>query len=189
MHPRVAARFEAEQLEPVLDIGCGDGALRMALSPAWPWVGLDDDEPLLRAAGRPGALSDARRCPVRDASCGAVAALWMLYHLDDPTLAIAEARRVLRPGGLFATCTTTRDDAPELLEFFGPPDPTPFDAEEAPELVAEVFGPDRVEIYRWDGPFTVLPDRDAVATFLHGRAISAAGAPPRSQARSRRRSP
>ena len=31
VHPRVAARFEAEQLEPVLDIGCGDGALRMAL--------------------------------------------------------------------------------------------------------------------------------------------------------------
>ena len=127
----------------------------MALAPAWPWVGLDEDVALLRAAGRPVVRADATTCPVRDDSCGAAAALWMLYHLDDPRVAIAEARRVLRQGGLFATCTTTRDDSPELVEFFGPPEPTSFDAEEAPELVAEVFGADRVEIDRWDGPFTV----------------------------------
>jgi SAM-dependent methyltransferase len=171
VHPRVAARFEAEGLSPVLDIGCGDGALRMALPPGWPWVGVDDDEPLLRAAG-PGALSDATQLPARNECSGAAAALWMLYHLDDPLVAIAEAHRVLRAGGLFATCTTTRDDSPELFDFFGPPEPTPFDAEEAPDLVAEVFGPNCVEVDRWDGPFIVLPDRDAVRTYLRGRGIS-----------------
>jgi SAM-dependent methyltransferase len=172
VHPRVAARFEAEHREPVLDIGCGDGALRMILPAGWPWIGIDEDDALLRAAGRPGMLGDAARCPVRDGSVDAAAALWMLYHLDDPLLAIEEARRVLRPGGLFATCTTSRDDSPELVEFFGPPDPTPFDAEEAPALVAQVFGSDAVDVESWDGPFTVLPDRDAVATYLRGRGIS-----------------
>ena len=49
---------------------------------------------------------------------------------------------------------------------------TPFDAEEAPDMVADVFGPDRVTVDRWDGPFTVLPDRDAVATYVRGRGIS-----------------
>jgi SAM-dependent methyltransferase len=171
VHPRVAARIQEEHLEPVLDIGCGDGALRMALPPSIPWIGIDEDEALLQAAGLSGMLADATRCPVRDGSVGAAAALWMLYHLDDPRLAIAEARRVLRNGGLFATCTTSREDSPELFEYFGPPDPTPFDAEEAPGLVAEVFGAGRVESDSWDGPFTVLPDRDAVATYLRGRGI------------------
>ena len=131
VHPMVAARIEDERLRPVLDMGCGDGALRMALPAEWPWVGLDEDEALLRAAGRPATLSDAGHCPVRDVSFGAVAALWMLYHLDEPRVAISEAHRALRPGGLFATSTTARDDSPQLVEFFGPPDPTPFDAEEA----------------------------------------------------------
>jgi hypothetical protein len=38
-------------------------------------------------------------------------------------------------------------------------------------MVAAVFGAERVAVDRWDGPFTVLPDRDAVATFLRGRGI------------------
>ena len=154
-------------------MGCGDGALRTALPAEWPWVGLDEDEALLRAAGRPATLSDAGHCPVRDGSFGAVAALWMLYHLDEPRDAISEACRALRPGGLFATSTTARDDSPEFVEFFGPPDPTPFDAEEGPDIVAGVFGSARVEVFRWDGPFTVLPDRTAVATYLRGRGIAA----------------
>jgi len=39
-------------------------------------------------------------------------------------------------------------------------------------MVADVFGADRVVVDTWDGPYTVLPDRDAVATFLRGRGIS-----------------
>ena len=34
-----------------------------------------------------------------------VAALWMLYHVPDVDRAIAEVRRVLRPGGLFVAVT------------------------------------------------------------------------------------
>jgi hypothetical protein len=83
---------------------------------------------------------------------------------------------VLRSGGLFAATTTARDDSPELHPFFGAPEPTPFDAEEAPDIVADVFGADRVEVDRWDGPFVVLPDAEAVTTYLRGRGISAGAA-------------
>jgi SAM-dependent methyltransferase len=176
IHPMVATRIVEEALRPVLDIGCGDGALRTALPAGWPWIGLDEDAGLLRGAGPPCARADALWCPVRNASVGAAAALWMLYHFDDPRLVIAQAHRALRAGGLFATCTTARDDSPELERYFGPADATPFDAEEAVDVVADVFGAANVEAQRWDGPYTILPDGDAVATYLRGRGISREGA-------------
>jgi SAM-dependent methyltransferase len=176
VHRDVAERIQREGLTPVLDIGCGDGALRVELQPGWSWIGLDENEALLRAAGRPCAQADAVQCPIRDETCGAAAALWMLYHFDEPRDVIREAHRMLRPGGLFVACTTARDDSPELHPFFGPPDPTPFDAEEAVEILSSVFGATRVEEIRWDGPFTVLPDRAAIETYLRGRGISTGAA-------------
>ena len=100
----------------------------------------------------------------------------MLYHLEQPRLAIAEAHRALRDGGVFLACTSARSDSPELHPFFGPPEPTTFDAEEAVEIVAGVFGAGNVDAVRWDGPFTVLPDRDAIAVYLRGRGVSVEGA-------------
>ena len=91
----------------------------------------------------------------------AVTALWVLYHLERPTDAIAEAFRVLRPGGLFAACSSRRDDAPELM---APTAPTTFDAEDAPDLVAEVFG--AVEVQTWDEPLVELADGDEVRAYL-----------------------
>src|SRR6266536_479663 len=75
-------------------------------------------------------------------------------------VAIAEARRVLRPAGLFAACTASRRNDPELTDGYPP---SPFDAEEAPAIVASVFGD--VDVDSWDGPYTVLPDRDAVLRY------------------------
>ena len=57
--------------------------------------------------------------------------------------------------------TGRRDDSPELLPVAAP---TTFDAEEAPGLVAEVFG--TVEVESWDAPLVVLRDRDEVARYL-----------------------
>jgi SAM-dependent methyltransferase len=41
----------------------------------------------------------------------------MLYHLDDPVGAVAEARRVLRPDGVFFACTTSRNNDPEVIRW------------------------------------------------------------------------
>ena len=167
MTRRATARIVDEGLQPVLDVGCGDGRLAEELPDAWPVIGLDVD-------GWAGVtvVGDAAALPIRAGSCGAVTALWVLYQLDDPAAAIAEARRVLRPGGLFAACTSTRADSPELLAHLPPQPVTTFDGEEAPATVAAVFGD--VEVERWDGPGEHLATRHEVAEHLAKRGVDEA---------------
>jgi SAM-dependent methyltransferase len=86
--------------------------------------------------------------------------LWMLYPLETPLQAIREAKRVLRPGGLFVASTAARNTCPELTDGYPP---STFDAEEAEGLVAEIF--DHVETERWDAPMTHVLDQDAVKCF------------------------
>lgn len=169
VHEVVAARVADERLAPVLDVGCGDGVLAELLAPRH-WIGIDASATLLSAGPRPATRADAGALPVAGCTMGAVAALWMLYHLEDPTTVVREAYRVLQPGGLFVACTSRRDDSPELLELLGSePEPSSFDAEEAPDLVAAVFG--AVEVESWDGRFVHLPDRRAVQAYLRGRGV------------------
>jgi SAM-dependent methyltransferase len=94
------------------------------------------------------------RLPVAGMCADAVAALYTLYHYDDPLEPIREARRVLRPGGLFAACAPNRDSDPELARAVpGWGAPSPFDGEDAESIVASVFSApgDTVKAERWDG--------------------------------------
>jgi SAM-dependent methyltransferase len=115
--------------------------------------------------------ADASVLPIRDQSAGAFAALWMLYHVDEPARVIADAARVLRPGGLFVASTSSRSSDPELTDGYPP---TPFDAEEAPDIVAAVFG--NVDVERWDAPMTFLSDRNAVLRFCRSHSLPPAAA-------------
>ncbi|WP_413812773.1 class I SAM-dependent methyltransferase [Streptomyces sp. OE57] len=65
----------------------------------------------------PAVLGDALRLPFRAESFDGAAALWMLYHLADPMLALQEAHRVLRAGGLLAVSTVSRHNDRELELF------------------------------------------------------------------------
>lgn len=90
------------------DLGCGTGALAATLAP---WVrqvvAVDREPEMLEEAGRrvEGTENvelrqgDLESLPCRDAELDLVFALLVLHLLPDPQAALAEAARVLRPGG------------------------------------------------------------------------------------------
>jgi SAM-dependent methyltransferase len=168
VHPYVAARFAAAGAQTVLDVGGGHGRLARLL-PGLSMRGLlvDLSPTMLNLAPRPSVRADGARLPVADASVDAVAALYTLYHYADPLLPIAEARRVLRPGGLFAACAANRDSDPELARVIpGWGNASPFDGEDAEAVVASVFDApgDTVQADPWDSPLVTLCSiPDAVA--------------------------
>ena len=51
---------------------------------------------------------------------------------------------------------------------------TTFDAEDAPELLAQVF--DEITVHRWDAPLVTLPTTDGVRDYLVGRQAPRAAA-------------
>jgi SAM-dependent methyltransferase len=167
VHEQVARRLLAEGLTPVLDVGCGEGELARHLSDG-AWHGVDNSAEMLARAPRPSIRAEADALPFADASFDSVALLYMLYHLAEPGRALAEAHRVLRPGGLVAAAAPSRHDSPELAHLI-PRTPLTFDAELAPGLLEEHFVD--VEIERWDAPLLELPDRDTVRDYLLGKGI------------------
>jgi SAM-dependent methyltransferase len=167
VHADVARRILAEGLTPVLDVGCGEGELARHL-PEDAWVGVDSSPTMQAAAPGPVTRADATALPYADASFGSLALLYVLYHLDEPRLALAEAHRLLRPGGLLAAAAPSRHDSPELAHAL-PDVPLTFDAELAPDLIGERFRD--VEVERWDAPLLRLPSRADVRDYLIGKGV------------------
>ena len=180
VHGDVADRLTGEGHGPVVDVGCGSGVLMALLQQlGLPVVGVDVSPAQLSQGAGARVRADAAKLPFPDDSFGGVAALYMLYHVPDPAAAIAECHRVLRPGGLFAACSPSRYDDPELVEavpeYAATLDAMSFDSDDGPALIEDVFG--NVEVDRWDGPYTRLPDREAVELYLYGHGLPMANVP------------
>lgn len=167
VHSLVANRLIAKRATPVLDVGCGEGELARYL-PAGTWVGVDNSPAMLARAPEPKHRAGALALPFADASFGAVALLDLLHHMLLPRRALAEAHRVLRPGGFVVTAVPSRDDSSELGDAL-PRAPLTFDAAQAAELLGEHLAD--VEVEEWDAPLLELRTRPAVRDYLIGKGL------------------
>lgn len=111
----------------VLDLGCGAGFLANHLAEAGHQVtGIDmtpENLPIARAhdATRSATYEFGDACELRfpDASFDVVCAMDLLEHVDEPEKLIAEASRVLRPGGVFFFHTFNRTKRAHLIVIKG----------------------------------------------------------------------
>jgi ubiquinone/menaquinone biosynthesis C-methylase UbiE len=88
----------------LLDVGCGTGSNLEAFSRFADATGIDMSTEALGFCHKRGvervALSAVERLPFADGAFDIVTAMDMLEHTDDDLAALAELRRVLKPGGL-----------------------------------------------------------------------------------------
>lgn len=141
----------------VLDLGCGTGVLSARLVLAGARVSAVDLAPEMvevaraRLEGVPArvAVMDAEALELPDAGFDVVVACCSLMFCAEPGRALAEARRVLRPGGRLAAavwghaeeCQTARVAAAAAELFSGPrPEPTPHSLGDRDRLAALLAG-------------------------------------------------
>jgi ubiquinone/menaquinone biosynthesis C-methylase UbiE len=133
MNPLPMAEWELglvdlSSVQRALDAGCGTGAFLLPLArqitPRGATViGLDLAEGTLgqararvQAEGLPVdcLIGDVEALPFDDGSFDLVLANYMLYHVPDLDQALAELRRVVRPGGTLLAATNGQDHLREL---------------------------------------------------------------------------
>jgi ubiquinone/menaquinone biosynthesis C-methylase UbiE len=100
----------------IVDVGCGTGIVTVRLTgPGRVVLGVDRSAGMAAVAARrmPGriALGDVTRLPVPTASADAVTMVWLLHllSLEDSARALAEAARILRPGGTLISTVNKND--------------------------------------------------------------------------------
>jgi 2-polyprenyl-3-methyl-5-hydroxy-6-metoxy-1,4-benzoquinol methylase len=116
----------------VLDLGCRDGTLTSTFAAGNAVVGVDADREALAEAARQGIETRwadlDQPLEFEDSTFDVVVAGELLEHLRDPHRLVADARRVLRPGGMFvASVPNAYRLKGRLLFLFGRPpenDPT-----------------------------------------------------------------
>ncbi|WP_158743219.1 metalloregulator ArsR/SmtB family transcription factor [Acidisphaera sp. L21] len=111
----------------LLDIGTGTGLLLERLAPRVDrGLGVDASRAMLALArsrlSKPELAhcavrqADMYRLPLTDGSFDTAVLQMVLHYAEDPAAALAEARRVLRPGGLLLVVDLLQHDRTELTE-------------------------------------------------------------------------
>ncbi|HEV7461508.1 MAG TPA: methyltransferase domain-containing protein, partial [Solirubrobacteraceae bacterium] len=110
----------------VLDVGCGPGALTHELAAVLgpdAVVAVDPSDSFAAACRERNPGVDVRGgtaegLPLSDAAVDAVLSQLVINFCSDPDAAVAEMRRVVRPGGVVAGCVWDYADGMELLRAF-----------------------------------------------------------------------
>lgn len=171
-------KWVADELQPqvigadVLELGAGTGELWRSIDHSSTRLVLTDFSTAMveelrkvpKGASPEGSIRveqvDAARLPFEDASFDVVIANHMLYHLDDPNVALKEFHRVLRAGGRVNVALNGRDHLEEIIklgESIGRPstilNQARITAENAEEAISKFFVD--VEVKRSPGGFDV----------------------------------
>jgi SAM-dependent methyltransferase len=126
----------------VIDVGCGSGALTVALAGivgAEDVAGVDPSEPFVSEARArvPGAdlrVGPAESLSFEDATFDAALSQLVFHFVQDPAKAVAEMRRVTRPGGRVAACVWDMTGGMRMIRSY-------WDAARE----TDAFGPDEIE--------------------------------------------
>jgi SAM-dependent methyltransferase len=106
------------------DIGGGTGNYSLALkAQGWQPIVIDRSPAMLARASAKGLQTveaDAQNLPFGDATFDAATMISMLHHVENRSAALAEARRILRPGGRLVLMGFTGEDAASMwiLDYF-----------------------------------------------------------------------
>lgn len=99
---------------PRLDAGCGTGlAARIT---GLPFIGVDASGGMLRKATGARVQADLYRLPFADQQFGLVICVTALIDFTDPTPAVDELWRVLKPGGVLAISVLSHERTPNLYK-------------------------------------------------------------------------
>ena len=124
----VLERLDLRGAGGLLEVGCGPGHLwrefGQLLPAGWRAVASDLSSGMVAEARRSVdprlplrfLAADVQDLPFADRSFDVVMANFMLYHVPDRSRALAEIRRVLRPGGRLVATTVGRGHLAELRE-------------------------------------------------------------------------
>jgi len=152
----------------VLDAGCGSGDFASLLTA--PDVRCVDLSPgavdAARAKGLNAEVADIQNLPFPDGSFDVAVANWMLYHIRDRALAIAELARVLTPAGRFVGCYNAPGHLQELWSTVGVSVAADdFNADNGPAELQRSFS--RVQVREAHGE-VLWEARERLQTYLDG---------------------
>jgi ubiquinone/menaquinone biosynthesis C-methylase UbiE len=111
----------------VLDLGCGTGRFSEILAEHFEVqvIGIDPSQKMVDQARRKAATlnviyrqGSAEALPLADDSADLVWMSMIYHHLDDPTAAVRECHRVLRPGGYVCIRNTSQESDFPHRHFF-----------------------------------------------------------------------
>lgn len=109
----------------LLDVGCGQGAVSKVIKSYFPQLevsGIDVSKASLKQAGiNPSGVNfrygSAYRIPFNNATFDVVASFDVMEHLENPSRALIEIRRVLKKGGTFIMSCPTEGNITTLHGF------------------------------------------------------------------------